>query len=301
MEDHRLRAFCLIVETQSFSKAAEAKNMTQSAMSHLIRNLEDELEVKLLSRGARNVLPTSAGRVLYGHAKRILDEYRQMDRDMEGLSKDVRGRLRLGATQTIAAFLLPQLLYDFLRLHPSARVHLSVFNNDGVIRELREGGLDIGIIESTLKDKSLAAERFAEDEMVVVAAEDNPLAREKHITANDLLSQPFILPETGSGTRESIDDWFKHLGIDPAGVKEILTVGSPELLVQLVQSGLGISVVSKWSAFRPVKEGALKVLPVAGRRWTRRFYIVSRDGEPSTFAARTLKDFVKSYRFFAPF
>lgn len=275
--------------------------MTQSAMSHLIRNLEGELEVKLLSRGARKVLPTSAGRVLYGHAKRILDGYRQMDRDMEGLSKDVRGRLRLGATQTIAAFLLPHLLYDFLRLHPSARVHLSVFNNDGVIRELREGGLDIGIIENSLKDKSLAAERFAEDEMVVVAAEDNPLAREKDITASDLLSQPFILPETGSGTRESIDDWFRHLGIDPAGVKEILTVGSPELLVQLVQSGLGISVVSKWSAFKPVKEGALKVLPVAGRRWTRRFYIVSREGEPSTLAARTLKDFVKSYRFFAPF
>ena len=301
MEDHRLRAFCLTVETQSFSKAAEAKNMTQSAMSHLIKNLEDELGVKLLNRGARKVLPTSAGRVFYGHAKRVLDQYLQMGNAMDSLSKDVRGVLRIGATQTIASCLLPQLLYDFMKAHAAARLNVSVLSSEGVAGSLRDGILDIGLIENTPRDRSLVAEAFAGDEMVVIAAENHPLAQKEEVACRDLLSQAFILPEAGSGARESVDDYFRHIGLDPALVRETLTISSTDLLVHLVQSGLGLSVVSKWSAFRPLKEGALKVLPVAGRRWTRRFYLVSVERDLSTFAVRVFRDFVKTYRFFAPF
>src|SRR4030066_1512877 len=104
MEDHRLKAFCLVIEMKSFSKAAEAKFMTQSAMSHLIKNLEDEMGVKLLNRSGKTVTPTPAGRLLYDHAKKILDDYKVMENGIYNLVKKVKGLLYIGATTTVATY-----------------------------------------------------------------------------------------------------------------------------------------------------------------------------------------------------
>src|SRR4030042_6182945 len=105
MEDHRLKAFCLVVEMKSFSKAAEAKFMTQSAMSHLIKSLEDELGVKLLIRHARNVTPTPAGRIFFKHAKQILDHYKKMGNDIFTHVHKVKGPLSIVASTTVATYL----------------------------------------------------------------------------------------------------------------------------------------------------------------------------------------------------
>src|SRR5512135_1923344 len=113
MEDHRLKAFCLIVETKSFSKAAEAKFMTQSAMSHLIKNLEDDFGMKLLIRKGKNIVPTPAGRILYDHAQQILTQYKRMENDLYASANKVKGLLSIGASATAATYLLPQVFYDF--------------------------------------------------------------------------------------------------------------------------------------------------------------------------------------------
>src|SRR5512147_2494038 len=113
MEDHRLKAFCLVCELKSFSKAAAAKFMTQSAMSHLIKNLEGELGVKLLNRQGKTVLPTAAGRTFYSNAKKILDQYKTMGNAVYAAASIVKGPLSLGATTTISTYLLPQVFYSF--------------------------------------------------------------------------------------------------------------------------------------------------------------------------------------------
>jgi len=301
MEDHRLKAFCLVVEMKSFSKAAEAKLMTQSAMSHLIKNLEDELGVKLLIRQGKTVLPTSAGRVIYASAKHILEQYREMDDAISALTQKVKGPLPLGASMTIATYLLPQVFYTFFRKYPEVRIDLSVSNTEGIIHDLREGTIDIGIVEGNIGNTPVFLEEIAEDEIVIIAADDNQLAKMDRLGPRDLLSQPLIMPETGSGIREFIDDFFRTAQIDTREIKVAMTIGNPELAVQLVQSGIGISFVSKWSVFKALKDGSIKILDISGRKLRRKFYLVSLEKEQITMTGRIFWDFLKEYRFFMPF
>jgi DNA-binding transcriptional LysR family regulator len=301
MEDHRLKAFCLVVEMKSFSRAAEAKFMTQSAMSHLIKNLEDELGVKLLNRQGKTVTPTPAGRLFYEYAIQILELYKKMENDVYGLVHKVKGPLPIGASPTAAIYLLPQVFYSFSKNYPEVQIEVSVSNTESIINRLYEGMIDIGIIEGNPQKTTIHLEEIAEDEMVIIASDENPLSKKKPLTSHDLMSQPFIMPEPGSGTRELVDNFLRALGIEPGNIKVLMTLGNPELIVRMVQSGMGISFVSKWSVFSAIKDGSIKLLPITGKRLKRKFYLISLHEAPSTIAARTFKEFLKEYKFFMPF
>lgn len=301
MEDHRLRAFCLIVEMKSFSKAAEVKFMTQSAMSHLIRNLEDEIGVRLLHRTGKTITPTPAGRLLYERAKKILDQYKTLESDIYDLVGKIRGDLQLGASATAARYLLPQVFYDFAKTHPEVRINLSVSNSDEIINRVLGGTIDLGIVEGKIRGAALIMEAIAEDEIVLIASDDNPLSRKKQIVLKDLISQPFIMPQEGSGVRELVEEFLNSARIPLQEIHVLMTVGDPELVIQMVQSGLGISFVSKWSTFRALKEGTIMLLPLQGKRILRKFFLIRLEREPSTMVLRTFVEFVRAYRFFVPF
>ncbi|MEW6161984.1 MAG: selenium metabolism-associated LysR family transcriptional regulator [Nitrospirota bacterium] len=301
MEDHRLKAFCLVVEMKSFSKAAEAKFLTQSAMSHLIKNLEDELGVKLLERESKTVTPTPAGRLFYDYAKQILELYKKMENDVYSLVHKARGPLSIGASPTAATYLLPQVFYSFSKNYPEVQIEVSVSNTESTIDYLCEGMIDIGIVEGNPQKTTIHLEEIAEDEMVIIASDDNLLTKKKPLTPQDLISQPFIMPETGSGTRELVDDFLHNLGIEPGNIKVSMTLGNPELIVRMVQSGMGISFVSKWSVFSALKDGSIKLLHMPTKRLRRKFYLISLHEEPSTVAARTFRKFIREYKFFMPF
>ena len=301
MEDHRLKAFCLIVEMKSFSKAAEAKLITQSAMSHLIKSLEDDLGVKLLIRHGKTIVPTPAGRVLYDHSQQILKQYKNMVDDLNAAVNKVKGPLSVGASPTAAKYLLPQVFYDFSKNYQEVRINLAVSGTEKIINELYQGEIDIGIVEGNVKDTNIILGEMAEDEIVLIASEDSPLAKKKRITERDIISHPFIMPEAGSGTREFINDFLGMTKIGSEKLNILMNLEDPDLIVQMVQSGLGISFVSKWSVFKTLKEGTIKVLNIPGKRLFRKFHIIGLDEQPSTMPARTFLGFVKGYRFFIPF
>ncbi len=301
MEDHRLKAFCLLAEMKSFSKAAEAKFITQSAMSHLIKNLEDELGVRLVNRHSRTISLTPAGRVFYQHAKRILALYREMEDDVYRIARKVKGALYLGATPTVATYLLPQVFYSFLKKYPEVTMELTVASTEKVIGLLEKGTIDLGVVEGNIKNTTVSSEELAEDEIVVIASDDNPLTEKDEIAPDDLLTQPFIMPEKGSGLREFIEEFFEVNRIDPEKIRISMTIDNPELIIQMVQAGTGISFVSKWAIFKAVKDDLIRILPIKGKKLRRKFYTVSIENEPSTLTAKTFKDFIKEYRFFMPF
>jgi len=301
MEDHRLKAFCLVVEMKSFSKAAEVKFMTQSAVSHLIKNLEDELGVQLLIRRGKTVVLTPAGKIFYKHSLEILEQYKKMDNDINVLVQHVKGPLHIGSSTTAANHLLPQVLYNFSKTHPEVQIHLSVSNTEGIIDDLQNGRIDLGIVEGKVTFMNIFAEEIAEDEIVIIASEDNPLTVKQPLVAGDLASQSFIMPETGSGLREFIEDFFQASKIDLKDVKVSMSLANAELIIQMVQSGLGISFVSKWSVFRAIQEGTIKVLKLSGKRLQRKFYMINITKEPSTKTLSAFVEFVRGYRFFIPF
>ena len=275
--------------------------MTQSAMSRLVKGLEDELGVQLLLREGKSVTLTPEGRIFYDHAKRLLEGYVRMEQDINTFLGAARGSLRLGSSRTPAFHLLSQALYDFSKQHPELRIDLIVARTEFVLRELREGRIDIGIVESRSLDESFSAQELAEDEVVLIAPENHPLTRKKSVTMQDLMTTPFILHGHGSGTRSLVDDYFAAEGGDMRRLNVRLTVGSPEFVVQMVQAGLGIAFASKWSVFTAVKDGTVKVLRQPGRRILRKFYLVNMDREPASAAGRTFKEFIRGHRFFVPF
>ena len=301
MEDNWLKAFCLLVEMRSFSKAGEAILITQSAMSHLIKHLEEEIGVKLLNRSGRKVIPTPAGWVFYKQAKKILEAYKTLGDDINRLIKEIKGPLNLGASTIVAKYLLPQVIYDFSKRFPEVQIDLTVSNTEAIIKELQQGNIDLGIVEGNMKNKGITLEEIADDEIVLIVSDENPLAKKEHITQQDFLSQPFIMPKAGSGLREFIENFFQTSKIEPKDMKISITLGDPELIVQMVQSGLGISFVSKWTVFKPIKEGTIRVLKLPGESLYRKFYLVSLYNEPSTMVAKTFRKFIKEYRFFIPF
>jgi DNA-binding transcriptional LysR family regulator len=301
MDDHRLKAFCLIVEKKSFSKAAESVFMTQSAMSHLVKKLEDELGVHLFIRSGRSVIPTPAGNLFYDHAKRILGQYKKMEDDVCVLMQRVKGTLSIGADVTAATHLLPQVFYSFFKEYPEVKVELSVSSPEGIMSDIHEGKVHVGVIEGTMRKPAVFMQEIAEDEIVLIASDDNPLTRGKVLTSQDLVSQPFIMPQAGSGTRELIDGFLLKMGIAPERIKVSMVLGNPELIVRMVQAGMGISFVSKWSVFQGIKEGSIKLLNIQGKKLRRKFYLISMDKEPSTASAKTFAKFIKDYRFFVPF
>jgi DNA-binding transcriptional LysR family regulator len=301
MDDHRLQSFCLVVETKSFSRAARAKRVTQSAMSHLVKNLEEELGVQLLRREGREVTPTPAGRVLYEHAKNILEDYARLRYDLSTSVRAIRGLLCVGASRTPASHLLPQVLYNFTMAHPDIQIDLVVSNTDSIVQGLRDGRIDIGIVEGNFRENGIHAEAIAEDEVVIIAPEDHVLAKKKAVTVQDLTEQTFILPEPGSGTRELTDDFFRHMGMDEKKIKVRMTLTSPELIVQMVRAGLGVAFVSKWSVFTAVKDGTVELLRVPDKKMKRNLYIIGIERGPASVAAKTFKEFINQYRFFVPF
>jgi DNA-binding transcriptional LysR family regulator len=301
MEDHRLKAFCLVYEMRSFSKAAEAKFMSQSAMSHLIKNLEEELGVRLFTRKGKAVVPTSIGRLFYGHAVKILEQYKRMDDEINAAANLVKGPLLIGASTTVASYVLPQLLYSFSRKYPDIRLELTVSNREKTVDDLLEGKIELGIVEGNIRNPLVAATEIAEDEIVIIASDEHPLAQGKAVTAAELEAQQFIMPDIGSGTREFVEAILREAGLLPERIRILMTLGSPELIRQMVQSGLGISFASKWSVFQAIKDGSIRVLNLRGKRLRRKFYLISMEEGPSAIAARTFAGFIREYRFFAPF
>jgi DNA-binding transcriptional LysR family regulator len=300
MEDHRLKSYCLVVETKSFSRAAQAKHMTQSAMSRLVKSLEEELGVTLLLRKGRTVAPTPEGRLFYEHARKILEDYAKLEQDISAATRQAKGALRLGASRTPAVHLLPQVIYDFSKAHPAVRIDLSVDKTAKVLQDLRDGKIDIGIVEGNVGDSTFFAEVIAEDEIVLIAPENHPLTRKKTAIPQDLVAEPFLLPDQGSGTRELVDAYLREAGIDAKKIKVRMTIGSPELIIQMVRAGLGLAFASKWAVFAGVKEGTVKIVKMPGQKLTRNLFLLRIEGEPAP-AAREFRQFMKQYRFFIPF
>jgi DNA-binding transcriptional LysR family regulator len=303
MEDHRLKSYCLVVETRSFSRAAQVKHMTQSAMSRLVKNLENEMGVKLLHREGKVVVPTPEGRLFYEQAKKILEEYAKIRRDLAPTAGEVKTSLRLGASAIAALYLCPQVIYDFSKAYPGVRIDLSVSDTEHILHDVHDGRIDLGIIEGNAVGYRVSAEAVAEDEIVIIAPEDHHLPTKKTLTVQDLASEWFILPHRDSASWDFVNDYVRDAGINARKLKVRMTVGSPELIVQMVRAGLGIGFASKWSVFTAVKEGTVKLLRMASTGIKRHIYLVGADGSGGTAskAADAFRDFIKQYRFFIPF
>ncbi len=265
MADRRLQVFHAVAKHLSFTKAAEALFMTQPAVTFQVKQLEEHFNTRLFERGhGRNTL-TAAGLLVLEYAEKILALSAELDLRLKEMTGEVGGLLLVGASTTIAEFLLPQVLGDFKSKYPKVQPRLTVANSETVENRVAEHTLDIGFIEARSHRDSVAADVCCEDELQAVCAPSHPLARLKSATAKQLAQYPFISREPGSGTREVIDQYLNNAGVSPDSLNVVMELGSPEALKGLVATGLGFTIISRAAVSKETRLGQLVRVPLAPR------------------------------------
>ncbi len=257
MADRRLQVFHTVARCLSFTRAAEALHMTQPAVTFQIRQLEEQFDTRLFDRAHNRIELTEAGQCVYDYAERILELYRQMESDVGEVTGNVAGVLLLGASTTIAEYVLPSLLGEFARHHPAASLRLQVSNTEGIVRQLEDNDIDLGLVEGPVQSGQLAVEICYTDQLVVVMPPTHPLAGRATLPARVLLDWPFVAREEGSGTREVILEHLRQVGLDPDSLDIALELGSPESIKGAVAAGMGISVLSLSTLAKELALGTL--------------------------------------------
>lgn len=262
MADRRLQVFHTVARLLSFTKAAETLHMTQPAVTFQIRQLEEHFNTRLFDRTHNRISLTAAGQRVYDYADRILSLYGEMDSRVRELTGDVSGILIIGASTTIAEYVLPGLLGEFQRRYPDVNVRLSVSNSLGVVHMVENNSVDVGIVEAPVTNKNLAVDVCWHDELVFICPPDHPLAKKPAITADEIVSLPFLCREEGSGTREVINEYLEQNKILPHDLNLCMEFGSPEAIKSAVEAGLGVSIVSRATVGKELKLGTLVALPL---------------------------------------
>lgn len=257
---HLLRIYVAVLDHGSFTRAAEALTMSQSAVSRAVQELERQLNTVLLERRARGVVPTEAGAILGEHARRIFAHERLAVEALKELRGLQRGRLAIGASSTIGIYLLPPLLGAYHRQYPGIELFLDIGNTQQVLDHLFSYQIDIAYVEGPVTpQENLQIVPWRSDELVVIAPPDHPLSRRAHVPAAELNGAPFILREPGSGTREVMEQALAARGVT---IRPVMELGSTEAVKQAVSAGLGLSMVSRVTIKAEVIARKLEVLNI---------------------------------------
>ena len=293
MADRRLQVFHAVAKNLSFTRAADALFMTQPAVTFQIKQLEEQYGTRLFERRHGSIALTLAGELVLGYAERILALSDEMETRLGEMTGEMRGPLLVGASTTIAEFMLPRVLGEFNALYPQVRARLVVANSESIEGRVAEHTIDVGLIEAPAKLPGLSSQICCEDELQVICAPDYPLAGMKSVTAKGLVDYEFISREPGSGTREITDAYFRNHKVAPDTLKTQMELGSPEALKGVVSTGLGFAIVSRAVVEKEIRLGALVAISL-NPPLKRSLYLIHPQDRFQSRLAATFIDFTKN-------
>lgn len=294
MADRRLHVFYTVARLLSFTKAAETLHMTQPAVTFQVRQLEEYFNTRLFDRTHNRISLTEAGQRVYEFGERIFQLYNEMENSVRELTGDISGVLILGASTTIAEYMLPALLGDFKTKYPDVNLRLKVSNTDGIVSMVEHNVIDLGVVEAPVTNKNLAVDVCRTDRLVAITPPGHPLANNDKIPLSAVIEYPYICREEGSGTREVILDYLKEAGIDPSQLNIIMELGSLEALKGAVEAAIGVSIVSRATLAKEIKLGTLQVLEL-DPPLERPFSFVHQKHKFRQRAMEELLDFAQKY------
>ena len=263
MSDRRLKVFHTVARLLSFTKAAEELHMTQPAVTFQVRQLEEYFNTRLFDRTHNKVNLTPAGERVAEFAERIFDLYAEMESGVRDLTGEISGALTIGASTTIAEYMLPALLGEFKNQYPDINLRLKVSNSEGIVSMVEHNVIDLGVVESPVNNKNLIVEVCHEDQLVLVAAPDHELVkRGGKVNASDIVRYPFVSREEGSGTRDVVMQYLMEHKVSPGDMNFSLELGSPEAIKGAVEAGMGITILSRSIIGKELKLNMLAELPL---------------------------------------
>jgi DNA-binding transcriptional LysR family regulator len=274
---HLLRQFATVARTGSFSKAAEVLFLSQPSISKGVRDFELQLGCRLLDRSPRGVKPTREGLALMRHADVLFAAERSAEEELRALRSLDSGSLRIGASTTIATYLIPDYLGAFHAAHPGIDLHLVSANTRDVADLMLRHEIEIALVEGPVDVEGLTSTAWETDVMELIVAPDHRFAAATApIDPLSLNDEILIVREPGSGTREVVAQALAPFGIDPPRTLEI---GSTEAIKNAVAAGLGVSVVSRAATRDQLALGRLKTVAMAGLRIERTLWMLKAFGQ----------------------
>ena len=289
MDDFRLKVFIAAARTLSFTRTAEQLYISQPAVSKHIGELESRYKVQLFARRGSRLELTDAGRTMLEAAERLADDYRRLEYEMSLCTGLAEGELRLGASTTIAQYLLPPILARF----PGVRVSVFSGNSAEVEQALGEHAVDLGLVESLSRRQGLHYTLFKSDELVLVASSCGKYARTDAVTPEELLQIPLVLRESGSGTLEVIAAALAAKGIRLSQLHVAMRLGTTEGIKAFVRNSDAMAIVSVISVVDCLRSGTLRIVDIEGLAFVRDFSFVHAAAEPAQLA-RQFIDFARA-------
>ena len=257
----QLRIFVAVAERQHVTRAAEALNLTQSAVSSAVTTLEGRHGVALFDRVGRNIVLNEAGATFLIEAKAILARVEAAQDALDDLGGLKRGRLSIHASQTIAGWWLPARLTRFHQAHPGIRIEVSIGNTREVADAVLEGRAELGLVEGELDEPALSRSVLDHDELVLVVAADHPAAQDG-AGPPDLKQMTWVLREPGSGTRSAFETALNQRGLAIDALDVDMTLPGNEAVAAAVEAGAGATVVSRNVVAARLRAGILAALPL---------------------------------------
>ena len=289
----QLEIFCKVVELKSFSKAASAVFLAQASVSERISNLEKMIGAKLLDRLGREVVPTRAGKLLYKHARLLLDIKRTACLAMEDFIGIKQGEIHIGGSTIPGEYILPKYIEQFNKKFPNISVMLTIADTCKIEEDVARGYLELGVVGSKNSIKTLNYYELWNDELVVAVPAGHSLAKKQKITVEELSKEPFIIREEGSGTLKIMESYLQKNELLPIESLNIVArLGSSTAVKEGIKAGLGVSILSSRALETELKTGILKALKVNGLDMKRKFYLMKDSKRTASPLCQAIFDFL---------
>ena len=289
----QLEIFLKVVELGSFSKAGEAVHLAQASVSERIATLESMIGAKLLDRMGRAVAPTKAGELLCQHAQRLLETKKTACLEMQDFLGVKQGEINIGASTIPGEYILPKVVGWFSKEYPLVTVTLTIADSEEIERRVLEGEFELGVIGRKSSNKNLASHELWEDELVLALPSTHRWARKKEIPIQEVLQEPFISRELGSGTLKSMEPYLQRAGLKGIdSLKVVARLGTSTAVKEGIKAGLGISILSVVALDTELKAGVLRALRLKGIPMFRYFYLIRDKRRTASPISSSLTDFL---------
>jgi len=292
-----INTFLAVCRHKSFTAAAAELYVSQPAISRHVNILEDYYGCRLIDRDNKKVVLTPAGEVLKEHAETIMNMINIIDDDIADLLNQVRGKLIIGASFTVAEYFLPKYLRYFSETYQDVTIIMNVDNTESILQQIKNEEVDIGLVEGEINDPNIPHQVFYEDEMVVVVPNNHELCNSDNLTIEEFVQYPIILREKGSGTRRILENKVKELGLllTPSVVMEL---GSTQAIKEAIKNNIGISVLSGLTVKEEVLNNILCALYFEKFRLKRTFKLALKNNKTQNIKIKTfinnLYDYVEN-------
>lgn len=280
MFDYRLKVFHTVASRLSFTKASEELHISQPAVTKHIKEIEIQLATKLFDRKGTSIQLTQSGKILYEYAEKIRNIYRDLEFEISQIHQQHKGKLIIGASTTVAQYILPEILAKFNAYYKDIKIELLTGNTETISSLLKDEKIDLGIIEGESQSSYFDYKTFKPDEIVLAAKSDHSLAH-KTLQIKDLYQLNLIFREQGSGTLEFIQNRLKEKDINISELNTVIQLGSSESIKNYLLHSDCMAFLSISTILNELKNNVLTVIDIKNFSIERDFHFILPKGEQS--------------------